>query len=1065
MNQSRLNSIARGVGSLVFLLALLVGPPALLWSSVGWPLPTSMPDVATMELAARSGISDDVIVNALAVLCWLAWMQIATAIIVEGVAGFARCSSPSLPALPGAQEGIARLVAAVTMMTASFSPAAALAAPPPPIPVVAAATPILAHQSLQLPALDAQRDVAGPISAKEQSIDRPTVTVERHDSYWAIAERTLGDGHRWREIRDLNVGRTMHDGHTIEVGSDEITTGWILELPADVDDSGSHKPAKHGHSHTAAMPPHETGDDDTANTTSSTRPASDAATAPATPDITVQPGDSFWIIAEQQLTTAMGRTPTDLEILPYWQSLIDANRDRLVQPGNPDLIYPGQELCVAPVGPIGHDVSTGSPHDLVVPASLHDPDVDDGEVDHQPDSPPPVAEADTSDGDPADVEDSSPVPLQVENPPQQMNFDATTSDLGAEPPIEPAQEIGATSAVVPLATGAAASVLLAAGATQAIRRRRRRAAHRSPNVGQAPTPQHAQSLHRDLLAAADEPAIAALQAHLDALADAQAERDGQARPRVAQQGPGYLDVLVDQPNEPPPDGWRADDDSTVWALDTIGAPTATVPRSCAMPLLVTLGEPDEGGQLYLDLEAEGMLALTGDDDIAECVARTLVAELALSPLTDAVQIIVVGDLISERATALEHVKLASEWADVSDDLAAAATQSHDALVANGWSNTFVARGHEPDHDALTPVVVIANEPPPDGLREHLLANRPAPVAVVAMGEVPGATEVVCTPRALAIPSLGLTCTPKALDLEALDTVLGLLDDSSGAEPAPSDDDSGEATGKEPDTVVPVDALHDVGDTANANDDAGRDPTIRVRVLGEISIEGAEDLTAKQTAVVTYIALHGAVTGDRLENAVWSVATNGSRRKRLSNTLSECRAAIGRRALPVADDGRYRAGAGLVTDLQQFELLVERASQQPAAEAVATLREALALLTGPIFTYRSADRAAFTWVDVENWVSRWEVEIAGAAQQCADLLIELERADEAVAVAQHAVQVIPTHSGLTETLMRAHATNGDRHALTRVFQEHVGALEGLDLDEPGDSVVDLFERLTGATSHR
>src|SRR5690606_10865658 len=41
----------------------------------------------------------------------------------------------------------------------------------------------------------------------------PTITVQRHDTYWAIAERTLGDGTRWRQIHDLNVGRTMVDGH------------------------------------------------------------------------------------------------------------------------------------------------------------------------------------------------------------------------------------------------------------------------------------------------------------------------------------------------------------------------------------------------------------------------------------------------------------------------------------------------------------------------------------------------------------------------------------------------------------------------------------------------------------------------------------------------------------------------------------------------------------------------------------------------------------------------------------------------------------------------------------
>jgi len=34
--------------------------------------------------------------------------------------------------------------------------------------------------------------------------------------------------------------------------------------------------------------------------------------------------------------------PTDAEVEPYWRRLIDLNRSRLVDPGNPDLIFPTQ---------------------------------------------------------------------------------------------------------------------------------------------------------------------------------------------------------------------------------------------------------------------------------------------------------------------------------------------------------------------------------------------------------------------------------------------------------------------------------------------------------------------------------------------------------------------------------------------------------------------------------------------------------------------------------------------------------------------------------------------------
>ena len=47
-------------------------------------------------------------------------------------------------------------------------------------------------------------------------------------------------------------------------------------------------------------------------------------------------------------------------------------------------------------------------------------------------------------------------------------------------------------------------------------------------------------------------------------------------------------------------------------------------------------------------------------------------------------------------------------------------------------------------------------------------------------------------------------------------------------------------------------------------------------------------------------------------------------------------------------------------------------------------------------------------------------------------------------------------------MRAQpAANGDRLAVQRVYQEHVGALETFDLDDAEESTTELCERLLGA----
>lgn len=72
-----------------------------------------------------------------------------------------------------------------------------------------------------------------------------------------------------------------------------------------------------------------------------TPPSQTPAPGTAASTVTVVPGDHLWAIAERTLATRLGRAPSDAEIAPYWQRLIDANRDRLAI-GDPDLIFAGQ---------------------------------------------------------------------------------------------------------------------------------------------------------------------------------------------------------------------------------------------------------------------------------------------------------------------------------------------------------------------------------------------------------------------------------------------------------------------------------------------------------------------------------------------------------------------------------------------------------------------------------------------------------------------------------------------------------------------------------------------------
>lgn len=78
----------------------------------------------------------------------------------------------------------------------------------------------------------------------------------------------------------------------------------------------------------------------------------EAPAAPAAPASTwtVDAGESLWSIARD--TVAPTGDEVTAEVDGYWRALIELNRDRLVDPDDPDLILPGQvfELPLRPTG-------------------------------------------------------------------------------------------------------------------------------------------------------------------------------------------------------------------------------------------------------------------------------------------------------------------------------------------------------------------------------------------------------------------------------------------------------------------------------------------------------------------------------------------------------------------------------------------------------------------------------------------------------------------------------------------------------------------------------------------
>jgi DNA-binding SARP family transcriptional activator/nucleoid-associated protein YgaU len=1044
----RILALTRGLGSLGLLALLLVGPPAALVSFVGWPLPTTIPTFADIDQAVRVGIDDAVVVKALAVLAWVLWLQVALVIVAEVVAVLRGRVSRIRSVVPGLQAAIGRLVAGATLVATSFTPihtaGAATLAPEPVAQLLPAPSPggLPTGQTAPDPAPPPAPAPSAPHSTAVPADGSATLQVRRHDSWWAIAERTLGDGLRWRELSDLNAGRTMPDGHTIAAGSDLLRPGWLLVLPTgavagdfDADPMRASSPAE-----PAGSPAHA-GDGNL--------PSADGDGT----EVTVVVGDSMWSIAERHLAAAIGRPGSAPQVAIYWAAFVETNRDLFADPGNPDLIHVGQRFALPPVpgvlaasapSPSGSNVTPtparATPQESRPPATAP-PDEARSSLPQAPDTtaPPDQPRAPTSDGS-----------TRATRPPTTAGSAERTADApssAASPDDD--DDSDASASPTPLLVGVASS-LLAVGVVRAIRRGRRRRHHLAP--GATPTATRDPALHRQLLVDADEDQIDTLGRALSNLAVGIANAGHTCRPLVVQHSPDHLDVLLDQPTSPAVAGWHAQANGEVWTADpdelAPDAPDAAA--GVAAPLLVTIGQPDDGGQLYLDLEAARLVTLTGDRISARDLATTMATELAYSPLAANAQVILVGrDLCGTTLGDFDRLRLSDTWAGVAADLAAWNDQSRDALADNDWPSTFAARGHDADNDALIPLVVIATELPEDLDLLGVLTAGPAATAAVIVGDaMPGATVIDCEPDQLTLPQLGLACRPLTLDGEEVDAVADLL------RTAEDTSDEQLALGVDPE---PVETMQE----SNGADEPYRDPAheILVRLLGDITVDGGTaPLTGKQTALVAYIALHRNISSDRIADAVWVTPAAVSPRKRLANTITKCRAAIGARHLPVAKDSRYTVGPEVATDIDLFERRVAASTGMPPDQEVELLRGALDLVRGPVFDYPSTERDSYSWVDVENWISTWELKVTSTAERAAALYLDLGEPTKAVQVAERTLRAVPTHPGLTEVLMQAHAANGDRLAVQRVYQAHVNALDQLDLDTVADSTAELYERL-------
>jgi hypothetical protein len=245
--------IRLGLLGLLGILVLEVGIPFALVRFVGYPLPRSAPsrDWLTQSVSAT------LIIKILACIVWLVWAHFTVCVLSEWRALRRGRLPGSVPFGGGSQVLARRLVAAALLLAGAattfgnLGPAGGGHAAAPATRPVAAQSAQSAQSAPSAGARPADKVSATARGAEPRATESGSTRGTHADKYyvvqpphgrhydclWDIAQRTLGDPLRYKEIFALNKDRVQADGSRL-VDANLIRPGWELRLPADATGPG-----------------------------------------------------------------------------------------------------------------------------------------------------------------------------------------------------------------------------------------------------------------------------------------------------------------------------------------------------------------------------------------------------------------------------------------------------------------------------------------------------------------------------------------------------------------------------------------------------------------------------------------------------------------------------------------------------------------------------------------------------------------------------------------------------------------------------------------------------------
>lgn len=830
---------------------------------------------------------------------------------------------------------------------------------------------------------------------------RASVTVARGDSAWSMAEAHLGDGMRWRELWDLNREVVQPDGRTWH-DPQQLDIGWTLLLPSDAAASDAPMPG-----------------------------------SPPPADYVVVPGDTLSDIADDHL----GDPDRYTDVFDLNEGVTQPDGRRLE---DPDLIIPGWHLTI-PLERAAVDTPTLVLDPVPVPEPVPEPPADVTEP------PSPTTEPVTPATD--EVPSSDTTRPTIDQP-----------EVAGEVPSDDADAEGWFPATTPTVAGITGAVALASGLLMKLRRQRHRAALRGANQPRPQATDRTTEIEGALVAAADVPFIRWAGHALAELA-ADLEPPITAAPLAVELTPGErIEVLWDAQQSGPIPGWQPTEDG--WGAERTYDPEEPVPSAelpSPVPALVTIGTR-QGRPLLLNLEAVGVLNVTGDPDRVSDFVRAVTVELSTGEdIADSYLFLIdAGPVVpTERV----EIGTADDAARRIPSFAAAVEATLDDARA---ATTFAARCG-PDASPLEAMVVVSTTNDPD-LQAAVAEVRPHRGVAVVLAHSPVSAGAV-----LDIDASGRArLDPIGIELDAAQLAADLAQDLADLI---TEGDLGRLGEDRQLPIFTVDLTSPSPELPSSNghhglppapDDLDEPPGVSpldaqlvVRVLGTPRVPDRPDLKRRELILTVFLACRGgAVNASAVQDAIWNgQAVQG---KTLWNLVGRTRTALGHLpdgtwVLQPSDRNRHMKGLspGVTTDLAILRHLYDEAQQVSSSEAIALLRRGLALVEGPPF-----DADGFDWAHHgTQHVAEASALIERSAENLVNLALDADDIDAAREAVVQGLRGLPGDEVLYRLRMRVEHHAGNPAGVAAAYDELIRYLDEFDA-EPSPSTLDLHRLLSG-----